>query len=338
MFGKLLSHPILHGIITTAIVIGVLLCVFPDVIAPLSWVVNYAVQLMLLYLLAGIVFLFAKQPRLTFSFFGGCVLLCFYLKYSVNINGVEGIRQQKAQERQNESPSPQPQVADLTIAHLNLTNVSSRSEVTSVVEAIDADVFFFHEVTPNWEQLLRDSFLNSHPYNHTMLDIGLYGMSVLSKHKLQNIDTLYFNEIPNLKGQIEANEIPFNFISVHTRPALDEFSKKRLREHLNLVEKKVALAEGPMLVVGEFNAVSWSDQIRAFLDNAGLIESRTGFMPTSVAGRVSIWDLPLDHIFYSGEFVCTSFLNIEGRQGQHLGILGTYHFIKHRHHAKKTAQ
>ena len=119
-----------------------------------------------------------------------------------------------------------------------------------------------------------------------------------------------------------------------------DFEFKTIIETSNLlnVEKKVAQTEGPTLVVGEFNAVSWSEQIMAFLNKTGLMESRTGFMPTSVSGNISIWDLPLDHIFYSGEFVCKNFQNIEGRVGQHLGILGTYHFIKQRNHAKKTAQ
>ena len=78
MFGRLLSHPVLHIAIVGAIVFGVLLCVLPEVIPSLSWVVNYAVQLMLFYLLAGLLALIFKQPKLTFSFFGGCVLLCFY--------------------------------------------------------------------------------------------------------------------------------------------------------------------------------------------------------------------------------------------------------------------
>jgi endonuclease/exonuclease/phosphatase family metal-dependent hydrolase len=338
MLERLLSHPIIHIATIGAVLLGVFLCVFPDAVPPLSWVVNYAVQLMLFYLVAGLIVLFLKQPRLTFSFFGGCVLLCFYLKYSANMDGIERLRQQMVQGHKNDNDAPHTFISDLKIAHINLTNVNSHEEVPTVVRAIGADIVFFHEVTPNWETLLQDSFAHSHPFNHTMLDIGLYGMSVFSKFKLVDIDTLYFNEIPNLSGQVEVDKNSFSFLSVHTQPALDEFSKKRLHEHLGLIEKKAARTEGPMLVIGEFNAVSWSDQIKVFLNQTNLMESRTGFMPTSISGKISIWDLPLDHIFYSGEFICTNFQNIEGELGQHLGILGTYHFLKEHSHAKKTAQ
>ena len=77
MFRKLLTHPTVHLAITGLIALGVLLCVFPDVVPRFSWVVNHAVQLMLFYLFAGLVMLFLKQPKLTFAFFVGCVLLVF---------------------------------------------------------------------------------------------------------------------------------------------------------------------------------------------------------------------------------------------------------------------
>ncbi len=338
MYKRLLAHPILHITFLGGILLGVFLCVFPNVLPSLSWVVNYAVQLMLFYLFAGLAALFFKQPKLTFAFFGGCTLLCFFMKYSVNGNGIERWRQQMIESHQNGGAGLPVYIPDLKIANINLTNANNRSEVFSAVKAIDADIVFFHEVTFNWEQLLKDSLGRAHPFNHTMVDLGIYGMSIYSKYEIAALDTFYFNEVPNLTGEIKVSGQAFNFISTHTQPALDEFSKKRLFEHLNLVQNQVVRTDGPMLVVGDFNAVSWSDLIQVFMNRTGLMESRTGFMPTSFSGTISIWDLPLDHIFYSGEFICSNFQNIVGEESQHLGILGTYQFIRRINHAKKTAQ
>ena len=338
MHKRLFDYPILPIIVLGGILLSVFVCVFPNVLPSLSWVVNYAVQLMLFYLLAGLVALVFKQPKLTFAFFGGCALLCFFMKYSVNGNGIERWRQQMIQSHRSDGTSIPVYIPDLKIANINLTNANNRSEVFSMVQATNADIVFFHEVTYNWVQMLQDSLSDARPFNHTMVDLGIYGMAIYSKYEIAALDTFYFNQAPNLKGRILVNGQPFSFISVHTQPSLDEFSKKKLVEHLSMVEKQVVRTDDPILVVGDFNAVSWSDLIQVFMNHTGLIESRTGFMPTSFSGTISIWNLPLDHIFYSGEFICSNFQNLVGDEGQHLGILGTYQLIRRTNHAKKTAQ
>ena len=196
------------------IVLGVFMCVFPDVLRSFSWVENYAVQLMLFYLFAGLAALFLKQPKLTFAFFGGSLLLCFFLKYSMNNDSIDRWRQQMIEGRIDKAE--RKFVPDLKIAHVNLTNASNRSETFEFIEDIDPNIVFFHEVTPNWAQLLLDSMNTTLlPHHHTMIDLGIYGMSIYSKHEITGVDTFYFNETPNLVGQISANGQLFNFVDVH---------------------------------------------------------------------------------------------------------------------------
>ncbi|HHM20893.1 MAG TPA: endonuclease/exonuclease/phosphatase family protein [Bacteroidetes bacterium] len=327
---KVLSHPVFHILVTGLILATVLVCVFPNAMPRLSWVINYAVQLMLFFLLAGLVMLFLGQPRLTFAFFGGCVLLVLFLKYSVKGDGIERWRNQV---RQRHLASGHP-VSDLKVAHINLTNANSRAEVAAILKTIRADILSLHEVTPGWAQWLADSLDTGHPFRHIMVDLGIFGVGVYSNYKLINVDTFFYKDIPNLMCQMEKDGSPFHLISVHTKPALDELSKNQLEEHLNRVQQKINNEKGAKLVAGDFNAVSWSGQLQSFLDHTGLMESRTGFLPGSFSGKISLFDVPLDHIFYSGEFVCTHFQNINGQSGQHLGILGTYRFPLQTNHVQ----
>ncbi len=338
MFRKIIEHQIFHVATIGAIALGVLACVFPDLVPGLPWVANYAVQLMLFYLFAGLVMLFLRQSDLTFAFFGGCVILCFFLKYSVRGDGIERWRQNMINKGLPLARGAQETPLHFKIAHINLSNVGDRSELVPILNSTEADILSVHEVTPAWAQWLQDSLGRQRPYHHTLVDIGIYGMAIYSKHKLTAIDTFYYEDVPNLRGKVEISGAEFNFISIHTLPALDEFSKCRLDEHLTCIAKEVGFNHGPLLVFGDFNAVSWSKPVQYFLDKTGLMESRAGFMPSNFSGNFPFWEIPLDHVFYSGHFICTSFQNINNSQGRHLGILGSYYFPERSRNAEKTIE
>ena len=332
MFRRLLAHPIVHIALTGAIALSVFFCVFPDVVPRFSWLVNYAVVLMLFFLVAGLVFFFLKQPKLTFAFFGGCALLCFFLKYSVKGDGIQRWRDDMFNERLVKGNEPEPVRTELKIAHFNLSHLGRKADLPDVIGKLDADILSVHEVTPMGDRLLKEAFAESYPFSHTLVDIGIYGLAVYSKYEIENIDTFYYKDVPNLCGQITKEGEAFNFVSVHTLPALNEYSKRRLQQHLKVVEGEVNRQVGPLFLFGDFNSVTWSGQIQQLLDDTGLMESRMGFMPYSVSGGLSFTDLPFDHIFYTGHFTCLNFQIIQGTDGQHLGILGAYRFPKKRLH------
>lgn len=338
MIEKVLSHPIVHFSAIAVVLLGVLVCIFPNALPSLSWGVNYAVHLMLLYLVAGLVMLFLRQPRLTFAFFAGCAFLCIFLKYSVKSGGIPRFKKTptKIQPR-----SPVPEIEEdvqFKVVHLNMTNTDSLSQIREALAASGADLVTLHEVTPSWAGLLEDSLSGIYPHHHTMVDIGIFGMAIYSRHPLENIDTFYFKEIPNLTGCIQKQDEPFCFVSVQTEPALNEFSLERLKSHLSIVGEHVSSAETPTIVLGDFNSVSWSVEIKSFLETSGLIESRRGFMPYPFVSTSSIFKVPLDHIFYSEHLECIGFENIVKADDNHLGISGTYSRKKSAYHAKKTAQ
>ncbi len=336
MLSRLLSHPLVQLAIAMMVALGVVVSVFPHFIPQLSWAVNYAVLLMLFYLAAGMVFLFLQQPRLTFICFAGCALLCFFLKYSVKSNTIERWRQMVIKDRM--PPVQDAPEVEFRAVHLNVTNTADASDLLNTLRQSNADLVSFHEVTPDWGRLLQDSLAASYPFHHDMVDIGLFGMAIFSRFQLTDIDTFYYEEIPNLRGCVDVEGEKFCFMSVHTEPALNTFSLQRLREHLGMVATEVRKMEMPVIVMGDFNSVSWSSEMQIFMDSSGLLESRRGFMPYSNGGTSSFFDIPLDHIFFSPRLYCNGFEVLKSKAAHRLGILGNYSFKPLATHAKKTAQ
>lgn len=330
MAHKIFSHPLAHLTTTLLVAFGVLVCVFPHVFPSLSWVVNYAVQLMLLYLLGGLAMLFFKQPRLTFISFGGCLALCFFLKFSIKNNSIDRWRNAILEQYQ-----PKEVHVRLKAAQFNLSNSSTPAEMAKAFRASGADILSIHEVTPGWSQWLEDSLKATYPYHHTMVDLGIFGMAIFSRYPLESVDTFYHEDIPNLRICTQKEGADICLISVHTEPALNDYSLRRLEGHLETLSAQVSRMEGlPLVVLGDFNAVSWSKELQRFMDKAGLLESRSGFMDR----QRSFWDVPIDHIFHSPRLGCADFVSFSDREGHHLGIMASFQLNPLATYVKKTAQ
>jgi hypothetical protein len=158
MAQKILSHPLAHLLVAFLVAFGLFTCAFPHVFSMLSWVVNYAVQLMLLYLVGGLVFLFFKQPRLTFICFGGCLMLSFYLKFSIKNNPIDRWRDLVV-----EKYEPANVQVSLKVAQFNLSNSYEPAEMAKALRDSKADVLSIHEVTPGWSQWLEDTLKQHYP-------------------------------------------------------------------------------------------------------------------------------------------------------------------------------
>ncbi len=329
MAQKFLSNPYFQIAAATLAIFGVLVCVYPHAIPSFSWVVNYAVQLMMAYLLGGFVLLFLKQPRLTFISFGACLMLCFYLKFSIKNNSIERWRNSVFKQYQ-----PQENQVRLKAAQFNLSNGAEPEEFAKALRASGADVLSIHEVNPGWSQWLEDSLAQTYPYHHTMVDLGIFGMAVFSRYPITSVDTFYYEEIPTLRACLKKDGTDLCLVSVHTEPALNEYSLRRLEGQLETISAQISRMDMPLMVMGDFNSVSWSKELQNFMDSTGLLESRSGFMDR----QGSFWGVPVDHIFHSPRLGCADFVNFSDRGGRHLGIMASFQINPLASYVKKTAE
>jgi hypothetical protein len=225
---------------------------------------------MLGFLAAGLLFLILNQPKLVLISFCCTAILCLHLKRASN-------------------PLLRfPEVTagpKLSIAHINVS-------------------------TPDWAQVLEANLVEDYPNMARNIRIDPFGMLIFSKFPISEIDTFYYNRIPNLDLTVScSNEQTVKLIASYILPPLN------IREHLSVIADQVEKRDQPVITLGDYNMVYWSDEIISFRNVANLKNSRR-----------STLKVHYDHIFYSDEFECVDFSEIVDLSSNHLGIYGSYQF------------
>ena len=156
------------------------------------------------------------------------------------------------------------------------------------------------------------------------------GIAVFSKFEINNQDTFFVENLPNIVGSIkpDGQDQELFFISSTTLPPFYTKDYDRLKKQLNRIAEKASAINAPILTLADYNLVQWSDEIHDFRTKAGLKDSRRGFSPAAAGGNVfgSFFESPRDHIFFSEHFKCIGFQNLESSSSHHLGIKGSFQF------------
>lgn len=293
---------------TIVVLLALIACV--PVIAPdlpfLQWGVDYSVQLMLGFLVLGLGFLLLGKKRLLFTSFACCGMLCLFLKQSSNSN----LRLPEINKEEK-----------LTIAHFNTSSATDGYEsILNAVLKSGADIVSFQEVTPDWNLFLSKSLRDIYPYTSSNVRIDPYGMAIFSKVEINTVDTFHFENIPHQMINIPVSDNrDINIVSAHVLPPLGQRLNEKATKYLETIASKISIKESPSIVLGDFNMVYWSNEIRSFTDQADLENSRRDV-------SANLLSIPYDHIFYTSDLECTEFRDINDTTSNHLGILGTYQF------------
>lgn len=303
---KLFRHRITQNVIGLGILLGALFCIFPPEILIFRHWAAYGGQIMVGYVALGLLFLVIRQDKLTFVSFFSAALLALFIKISSNpvirLDEVSG------------SPS-------IEVAQLDLDGLSEPYEQLSILENQPADLLILQSLDPLSVRLLRDSLLDEFPYqfgtNH--LDQALWVFSrwpmgvyhINDEPEQPEVAGLMY--IPELKDTLE-------FIATYMYPVFTRADIKGYQSHLQFNNDIIEDRQHPILVIGQFNEVSWAPDIRHFREKSGLQDSRRGFLP----GLQDLWDKPTHHVFFSEELSCTGFHNKVDSTGRFLGISGTY--------------
>ena len=315
MFYKVINHSLFQFVISTILVAGALLCIFTPEILFCKWAANYANQIILGYLFLGLGLMFVKQSRIMFVSFACCASLCLFLQNSMNSPF------KKIDKTANH-------LSSISVAHFTTSkSTETISEMIDLIKTHNADLVSIQEIDDLWAQELKDCMHDYYPSMVMLPDTGFQGLAILSRYPLEYIDTFHFEGKPNLHGLISTpNNEHLNLLSTHTAPAIDDDSYQDLVAHLAVLSNRIKKFDAPYITLGEYNAVSWSNEITNFKKNAGLRDSRRGMSPTYPSGQMDFMEVPIDHIFYSNHLQCVEFKTLDGKETNHLGIMGTYEF------------
>lgn len=307
-----LRNNIVNTILSAILVAGAALVIFSPDFLIIKWGANYAVRILFTYLILGFLFLLVNQKRLMMISLFSAGALAIFLKTMTN-----------------SEMAPPVQTKDepiIKVAHFNVNNSNEGFQATlKTIQSTNADLISITETNPIWDSLLLSNLNTDYPFHFSNPSLGLFGMTIFSKNPFTYIDTIRYKEIPNIIGGIAIDEDnTVNFICSHTLPALNYRYYNRLKEHLDKISEYCNRTARPILTLGDYHSVPWSNEIAEFRSKTNLNDSRRGFTPTFPHGASTVFEVPIDHIFFSEEFKCLSFSTVSSLYTTHMGIQGTF--------------
>ncbi|MGB3151320.1 MAG: endonuclease/exonuclease/phosphatase family protein [Maribacter sp.] len=174
--------------------------------------------------------------------------------------------------------------------------------------SFEADVLLFTETNKKWKSFLDNELVADYPYKVQVPKNNTYGMLLYSKFELAEASVQYLVEdsIPSIHTKMF---LPFkNMIqiyAIHPSPPTPLHNPKSLDRDAELI-KVGRLAKNskiPVVVMGDFNDVAWSETTQLFQKYSGLLDLRKGrglFNTYNAKYWFVRW--PLDHVFVSPHF------------------------------------
>ena len=287
------------------------ICVFTPSLLFFKFFTQYTLYIMLGLLTIGIVSFASDNTRMMMMSMICCGALCLYLKSSSNNN----IRLPV----ENANPA-------LSITHISLGN--AENDYNSVIDyllSIDADLLSFQELTPDWNTHLIDRLASKYNYIQTLTRLDQYGMGFFSKLPIQNLDTIFYQQIPNLIGSVKlGGHQRCNIISCQMMPPVNQAAYISIMDHFNFVAGYILQLEGNTMVLGDFHLPPWAAEVQKFKEETHLQDGRRDIHTRNLDGSLSLPRIPVEHILFSDGMDCTSFAEVGNGVVGRLGITGTY--------------
>jgi len=179
--------------------------------------------------------------------------------------------------------------------------------VVDDTERFDADIVLYTETDAQWSSYLNRRLKKKYRHSIEMPLDNTYGMVLYSKFKLEDESVEYMvkDTIPSIHATIILpSKKKIQLYAIHPAPPTPLHNPKSLDRDAELM-KIGRLAKGskyPVVVMGDFNDVAWSETTSLFQSYSGLLDLRKGrgLFNTYHADH---WFLrwPLDHVFVSPE-------------------------------------
>jgi len=298
------SINLLGWVIGMLIVFTTLVIMFPPNMSFLKKGSEYAVFIMLGFLFLGMLFMILDKKKLMALSLVCVAVLCLFLKNSSNDNLIFPAR--------NNSPI-------LSMAHINLSYIDQEGyeELLDIIDELDPEIISFQEMTPDWNYILKENLSRQYISKHSLVRMDTYGMAIYSKKMFTNVDTFMYQNIPNIRLELNLEDQPLHLCSSYLLPPLNKSSREKMLNHLALISNKVNEISEPIFAIGDYNLVPWSPEIRDFRVKTNLGLSRRNI-------DVSRFQKPYDHIMYSNHLECIDFKELENESLTHIGIYGKY--------------
>jgi endonuclease/exonuclease/phosphatase (EEP) superfamily protein YafD len=263
---------------------------------------EYLVHIMLGFLGLGFLFLLINRERLMMLSFATCATLCVFLKNESN----------------GELLFPKTNNTEsITLSHVNLSNVDHPSILFNELKRNSCDIVSFQELTPDWRGILSSSLKQDYPYSYEATRIDLFGKAIYSKYPLERIDTINKENAFDIVATINKSKNKYKIISPYLTPPLDKNSLVACKVQMKNISNYIQNQVDRVIVLGDFNMVYWSEEIRNFREASKLNNSRKDVILASMK-------LPYDHVFYSKNLQCVNVKDFLINRDERVGLLSVF--------------
>ncbi len=197
----------------------------------------------------------------------------------------------------------------LSLYTLNVLQKNEKfSKVIDNAKKDDADILLFTETNQRWVDALRKEFLEDYKYHVAVPLENTYGMLLLSKQKLYQPQIKYIVEdtIPSIHTKlIFSSNDTLQLYAIHPAPPTPQHNPSSVDRDAEMMKitRLVRNSELPVIVLGDFNDVAWSETTALFQNVSGLLDLRKGrgfYSTYNAKNWLMRW--PLDHVFTSSDF------------------------------------
>ncbi len=176
------------------------------------------------------------------------------------------------------------------------------------MQQYDADIVLLTETNAFWRDRIAPRLRASHPYFEEVPLENTYGMLLFSRLPLYDKSVKFMVEdtIPSIHTKIILpGKDTIQLFAIHPAPPTPSHNPTSVDRDAEMM--KIARlsreSELPVIVLGDFNDVAWSETTSLFQSVSGLLDLRKGrglFSTFNAKNWLLRW--PLDHIFISPAF------------------------------------
>ena len=318
-------------ILLLAVGLSTWLSLFPVGNPLFGWWESHAFELMLAFLSGGLICFFLNRIRMTFVFFAGCALLCYFLN-----------------ERTNAAFKPAgltDGALSLRIGAFGFTAEPALDSFLSTITGADPDILSIQDIPPSqlpgmhsYLQRKGYSFFQFEPDRRRHLETALY-----SRYPIEFIRSIRHRDTPCIFGRMKLSSDTEDFPSIYFISTFlynSEQTGDSIASQLYSIAGQIDRNKAPVLAMGNFNLVPWSHHLQSFKHLSALENSRRGMQPVSRQGHFTLFNRPTAHIFHSDHFKCVNFETLSCGETPNIGIIGTYQLVTKgiENHAEEKAQ
>ena len=215
-----------------------------------------------------------------------------------------GIAKYEVLNAQNEKSEAQFNIMVANVLQKNTKYDSLLAEV----KTRNPDILLLLEADDKWLNAINPTLKNEYPYYKGAPLSNTYGMLLYSKLPLQNPEVHYLvdDSIPSIDTRVTLKSgEQVQVFAIHPTPPMPQHNPRSTDRDAEMMKTAFKSRESslPVLVLGDFNDVAWSESTQLFKEVSELLDPRLGrglYNTFNAKNWFMRW--PLDHIFVSEHF------------------------------------